>query len=249
MTVHHQVIRRVIPVLALLVSGPVAAAGFTCAGPAETDKERSPQEPEEADLKASETTLSGKDMQSWLRRLVGQYTYGGYVDLCGNGNANDQRRVTGKADCIASGSAPNIHCAVNVRWPTATRENGAPVLGGVSNLAPAEFLFSMEIPRPPMFKGKAANGWGLVFLQLDSSGNAEWASGVLNGDTFHSREPCFDIPGDCHRIKRITVAPDDDEISMRVDIVINRERVLRQVFLLHRKPGTRQGERSTGASP
>jgi hypothetical protein len=100
-----------------------------------------------------------------------------------------------------------------------------------------------------MTVGKGPNGWGLIFLQQDSNGDAEWASGELFGNTFHSREPCFDIPGDCHKSKWITARPDSDEISMVVDITIDRQRVLRQSFVLHRKPDARQPERSTVSTP
>jgi hypothetical protein len=249
MTTLPRVLRRMIIVLVLLVPVPVLAAGFTCAGPTDSGKKGMLDDPKEVVVRVGDATLSGKDMQAWLRLLVGQYTYDGYVDLCGKGNTKDQRPVTGKADCIASGSTPNIHCRVNVNWPPATKENGAPVLGGVSNLAPAEFVFSIETPRPPDFVGKAANGWGLVLVQLDNSGNAEWASGVLVGNTFIARDLCVDIPGDCHKTTRVTVKPDSNEISMLVDIDINSQRVLHQSFLLHRKPKARQGELSTGTAP
>jgi hypothetical protein len=245
------VCRSFLLLLALTLSGPVLAAGFTCAKPGSGER-NTRDEPQEAVSRNREATLSGKGMQAWLKSLVGQYTYDGYVDLCGKGNAKDQRPVTGKADCIATGVTPNVHCKVNVSWPAATREDGTPVLGGVPNLARAEYVFSMEIPpRGPLgaFRvGKAANGWGLVFVQLDSGGNAEWASGVLYGDTFVARELCVDIPGNCHKTTRITVMPHGD-IFMQAHITLDRERVLRQVFTLHRQPDARQRERSAGSVP
>jgi hypothetical protein len=241
------VFRSLALTLALMLCGPVLAAGLTCAKPADSSEVSRTDEPEEA-VSLKDHTLSGKDMQAWLRQLVGQFTYQGYVDLCGKGNPADQRPVTGRADCIAAGLTPNVHCLVNVSWPAATKVDGSRLLGGVSNLSPAEFVFSIEIPRPLMFRGKAANGWGLVFLQLDNRGNAQWASGVLVGDTFIATEPCTDMPGDCRRKTKITVRPDSN-ISMVVDTHIDRKRVLRQAFQLQRKPNARPAERSPGSVP
>lgn len=248
MSVPSRVLWRVILSLALLTSGPVLAAGFTCATPAGSGDKEGLDEPDEAVVRGLEATLSGKDMQAWLKQLVGRYTHEGYVDLCGNGHAEDRRPVTGRADCIAAGLMPNVHCRVNATWTPAYKENGAPVLGGVSNLAPAEYVFSMEIPTSAFNVGKAANGWGLVFVQLDNKGNGEWASGVLVGDTFIAREPCVDISGNCHKKTRITAKPDGD-ISMQTEIVIDRKRVLRQSFLLRRKPDSQPGERPAGSAP
>jgi hypothetical protein len=105
------------------------------------------------------------------------------------------------------------------------------VLGGVSKLAPAQLLFSIE--------SRPGNAWGLVLMQLDSAGSAEWASGDLVRDTFTSREPCVDMAGSCHKITRITVKPDSDEISMLTDFEMSDRLVLRQAFVLHRESTVR----------
>jgi hypothetical protein len=240
--------RRLIFVLALLLPVPVFAAGFTCAPAAEYAKEGALDETDEVAGNARETVSSPRQMQAWLKRLPGRYTYEGYVDMCGNGNAADRRPVKGKADCIAVSAAADVHCTVNVNWPPARKENGAPVRGGVSNLAPAQFLFSIEMPNDPYdppfvyIRGEGANHWGIVFVQVDNNGMGEWASGVLVGDTFLSREPCVDIPGDCHKTTRITALPDSQEIFMSVEVTIDRQRVLRQAFTLEREPDLRTGK-------
>jgi hypothetical protein len=249
MTTPSHVLRRVIFFLALLLPVPVLCAGFACAKSSGSGDKQSQDEPKKESSGKSDDLTSARDLQAWLKRLAGQYTFAGFVDLCGNGNTNDQRPVTGKAECFATNKVPVVHCRVNVKWPAAYKENGTPVLGGVSNLAPAEFLFGMEIPTSPMTVGKGPNGYGLVFMTMDSMGEAEWASGELFGDTFYAREACTDIPGECHRIKRITARPDSDEISMQVDVVIDRQRVLRQAFLLHRKPVSGPAQRSAGSAP
>lgn len=237
--------RRLALVLALMLSGPVFAAGFTCAPPADSGKKSALDELEEVVVTGEQVETDTKDLQAWLRLLVGKYTYEGYVDLCGKGNARDQRAVTGNSDCVGVGDTPNVHCTLNVRWPAARGENGAPVRGGVSNLLPASVIYSLENRYIPEMQ---LNRWGLMFVQVDSKGVAEWASGTLVGDTFTSREPCVDIPGDCRKITRITARPGSNEITMLADIRINDERVLRQGFLLHRESKSPVGER-TGRAP
>lgn len=249
MTTPSRVLRRVVLVLALLLPVPAMCAGFACAKSNGSGDRQSLDDPTKSSGRTSEDLTSARDLQAWLKRLAGQYTYSGFVDLCGNGNTSDQRPVTGKAECFATNALPVVHCRVNVRWPAAYKENGTPVLGGISNLAPAELLFGMEIPTNPMTVGKGPNGFGLVITQLDSKGEAEWASGELFGDTFHSREACTEIPGECHKIWRITARPDSDEISMQVDVVIDRRRVLRQAFVLHRRPVPGMGGSSAGSAP
>jgi hypothetical protein len=245
MTTHLRALRRMILVLLLLVPIPVLAAGFACAPPADTGKEGALDELEEVVITAKEATTETKDLQAWLRLLVGKYTYEGYVDLCGKGDAKDQREVTGKSDCIASGSTPNVHCTVNVRWQSTRGENGSPVLGGVSNLLPALVVYTLENRYMPEIR---VNHWGLMFTQVDNKGIAEWASGTLVGDTFTSRESCVGIPGACQKTTRITARPDSDEIFMVVDIHVDNQRVLRQGFQLHRESGT-QKSKASGKAP
>lgn len=200
-------------------------------------------ETDEVPENARETVSSPKGMQAWLKRLVGRYTYTGYVDVCGKGNAKDQRSVKGRADCVATSAAPDVHCRVNASWPAERGDHGKSVLGGVSNLAPAQYLFSIESPHPERFvEGEGANFWGIVFVQVDQDDRGEWASGVLVGDTFLSTEPCADLSRDCRKITRITAKPDSNEISMTVEVRINRQRVLRQAFVLHRQVNSRAGK-------
>ena len=245
-TSHITASRSWILVLALLLPGPVLAAGFTCAQPADSGRKDRLEELEEVIVTAEQARTSTRDLQAWLKLLVGQYTYEGYVDLCGKGNAEDQRPVTGQADCIGAGSTPNVHCTVNVRWPVARGETGEPVLGGVSSLLPAFVIYTLENRYIPE---RNVNRLGLMFTQVDNNGVAEWGSGELVGDTFTSREPCVGIPGACQKITRITARPNSNEVSMLVDITIGSQRVLRQAFLLHRESNVQKGARSTGSSP
>lgn len=230
-------LRFLIALFAMMLSGQVLAAGFTCAPPPDSPKKGTLDELEEVVITGKEVKTETKDLQAWLKLLVGKYTYEGFVDLCGHDQAADLRDVTGKADCVASGSTPNVHCTVDVRWRTTRGENGAPVRGGLSTLQPGLVVYSLENRLDPTIR---INRWGLMFTQVDNKGVAEWASGTLVGDTFTSREPCVDIPGNCQKVTRITARPDSNEIAMLIDVRIDNERVLHQAFLLHRESGSRK---------
>jgi hypothetical protein len=243
---------RMMLVLALLLPMPTLAAGFTCAKPADSAPERRTEEPEEVASNARETVTSQKVMQAWLRQLVGRYTLDGYIDPCGNGNIKDQRAVTGRVDCIATSVTPDVHCKFNLNWPAAAGGSGAATPDNVAGMAPAQLLFSMEVPMvihtpmgtlvPPNFYGDGANHSGIVLVQVDNRDVGEYASGVLVNETFLSTEPCMDMPGDCHRITRVTDKPERDEIFMTVEVRTDSQRVTRQVFTLHRKPDVRKTE-------
>ena len=137
----------------------------------------------------------------------------------------------GRADCIALSSAPTIQCTVNMRWPVAVQQNGAAAPGSAFNIVTAHVIYSVEnrfIPEQQM------NRWGLMSMQVDTRGNAEWASGALIGDSFVSKEPCVAMPGDCRKSMRITAERNAREITMLVDTEVGEQRVMRQSLVLNR---------------
>lgn len=229
-------------------SSPVPVAGLTCTQPVDTGKKkkRSKKDPPIVDVvDASLANADIRALRSWLLLLAGQYSFSGFVDLCGQGNATDQRPVTGNADCILSGPIPDVHCKVDAEWPETRAEDGTPVLGGVSSLRQAQFVYSLENSGTRAIQ---VSGWGLQFVRVDNKGNPDWASGVLIDDTFTAGELCVGIPGDCQKITRITARPDSSDISMLIEIQIDHRPVMRQVFLLHRRPQLQQGV-GTGGTP
>jgi hypothetical protein len=240
--------------LALLTPFSAMAADTACTSPADSAKDV-PEEPQEVASNARETVSRTNGMRAWLRRLEGRYTLEGYVDPCGSGNIKDQRQVTGKVDCIIVSVVPDVHCKFHVSWPAAGRLKDASSPGHVSNAVPAQFLFSIEHPMilvelpgrvmrivSTNFFGDGANNLGIVLVQVDNMGVGEFASGVLVDDTFLSNEPCLDIPGDCRRITRFTVNPENTGIFMTLEVRIDRQRVMRQVFTMQRKPDVRKAQ-------
>jgi len=232
-------------------STPVPTAGLTCAQPVEParkDKKNKKSKQDAPIVDPVDGSLAVADMRAlraWLVLLAGRYSFAGYVDLCGQGHAVDLRPVTGSADCILSGPNPDVHCKVDADWPETRAEDGTPVLGGVSGLRQAQLVYSLENSGTRAIQ---VRGWGIQFVQVDNKGRADWASGVLLGDTFTAGELCVGIPGSCQKITRITARPGSNEISMLIEIQIDHQPVMRQTFLLHRRPNLQQSDPS-GDSP
>lgn len=242
MNASPRVVLRLILLLALLLPAPVFAAGAACAPPPPRAQEQSDlQELEEIVVVAKEDESYLRDLRAWLKRLVGEYSYEGYVDICGNGNPVDLRPVTGRADCIAISSAPTIQCTVDMRWPVAVQQNGQAAPGSEYNLVAAHVIYSVEnryLPEQQM------NRWGLMSMQVDSKGTAEWASGALIGDSFVSKEPCVGMPGDCRKSMRITAERNSELVTMLIDTDVGEQRVMRQSLVLNRGSKSRNVEPS-----
>jgi hypothetical protein len=135
--------------LALAASGLVVAAD----APAVRDPTPQVQPVQELDEVIVEGRRVRKKRPSWddyqqpfnfLARLVGQFVIEGSVDLHGQGNPEDLRRVAGRAHCIGFGSAPGVQCELNVLWPETRGAGGEEIPGGVSTLDPAVLLFGFE---------------------------------------------------------------------------------------------------------
>jgi hypothetical protein len=209
-------------IVAVLLSGPLSAAGSVCAQTGDSK----PDELEEVVISGAKTSRT-KDLSAWLRLLEGQYRYEGHVDLCSNGHVTDQRPVTGKADCAllnpSTEPTRNVYCIVNVRWPEDQGKNEATALAGRSGLSPAMVLYGLA-PGPPAIQS----------VQIDNRGITTQARGELSGDTLTLRERCVGTPGLCQKVTRITASPDSNDVVMLIDFEIESRRVARQAFLMHR---------------
>jgi len=81
-------------------------------------------------------------------------------------------------------------------------------------------------------------------MQVDSKGNAEWASGALINDSFVSKEPCVGRPGDCRKSMRITAERNSELVTMLIDTDVGEQRVMRQSLVLNRESKSRNVEPS-----
>jgi hypothetical protein len=203
----------------------------------DVEEPESIEELDEVVVSGAKPSSDPAEIIAWMRRLVGQYTYEGHVDLRGQGNSEDQRPVRGQGICVGFGPVPAVQCEIKVVWPEVIGEDGEETLGGVSTLNPAIMLFGFD-----------PDELGVRYMTVDNNGVAEPALGQLFGDTLTSKEICASIPGNCQRVSRITAKPDLKVIDMQVDIQRDYNNVLGYRFLM-RRVAQGQAEEASGAEP
>jgi hypothetical protein len=172
---------------------------------------------------AEKPTRKASVLIDWIRRLLGQYTFEGKVDLGGKGNPQERWTVTGSGTCVGFGVAPGVQCEINVRWPQIPGPNGQEIVSGVSDLTPAMILYAME-----------PDDLGIRYLQVNSKGLAEGATGYIIGDTATFKTPCVNAPPGCERIITITTESDSKVIDMRIDTELNAQLAARFNFRMRR---------------
>jgi len=209
----------------LLPGWPVAAAQADAAALA-----RPPPAPAEPIDELDEIVVTGarrvrnpQKIVDWLKRLVGQFSYDGYVDLSSEGAPQGRRAVKGAGDCTGFGPGPGVQCVMKAIWPEARGSNGEEIPGGISTLAPAMVLYGLD-----------PDYMGIRYLQLDNRGIAEGGLGELDGETLTSKAPCATLPAPCQRITRINAHPDGKLIQMQIDIQREDQRLVRFMFVMHR---------------
>ncbi len=181
-------------------------------------------------------TRDPQKIVNWLKLLVGQFRYDGYVQPRRDGAIGNLLRVQGGADCTAFGKAPGVQCQINVTWPDAQGADGNEIPGGVSTLAPSITQYGLD-----------PDHLGIRFLQVDNKGIASYGQGYLFGDTLTTTTPCADIPGDCQRITKISARVDGKTVEMQIDIQKDSERLVRFKFMLNRIGKVSEGAISGGA--
>jgi hypothetical protein len=165
---------------------------------------------------------------NFLARLVGQFVVEGQVDLRAQGNNEDLRKVSGRANCLGFGAAPGVVCEVNVRWPETRGTGGEQMPGAVSTLDPAVLQFGFEPAAP-----------GVSWVIVDNRGVADSVVGRLTSpNTLLARSKCVAVPGNCERIARITVEPDLKTIRMNIDLAIDQQKSVSFLFVMNRVPGS-----------
>ncbi|HEY7687927.1 MAG TPA: hypothetical protein VH835_04520 [Dongiaceae bacterium] len=206
--------------------GLALAALLAMATPAHAAQSRGQPQIEELGevlVSGEKPTRKVADLIPWLRRLLGQYSFQGWVDLGGQGNPEDRRNVRGVGLCIGFGVAPGVQCEINVRWPEMKGPNGEEVMGGVSTLDPAMILYGLE-----------PDEIGIRYMQVDNTGLAEGATGTIIGDTATFTTACADVPAGCQRITRITAGSDSKIVDVQVDTELDYRLAMRFRFQMTR---------------
>lgn len=215
--------RHVMLLLVAAATVPAIALAASPAGGAAQSQEEQIEELSEVTVSGEKPTRKVADLIPWLRRLLGQYTYAGYVDLGGKGEPEDRRTVKGSGYCIGFGLAPGVQCELHVSWPEMRGPDGEEVMGGVSTFTPAMILYGLE-----------PDEIGIRYLQVDSKGLAEGGTGLVTGDTAAFRTPCADVPTGCQRVVRITAKSDSQLVDMQIDTELDYQLATRYRFQMTR---------------
>lgn len=228
-------------VLALFVCG-AAFAAQPAAGA--SGLARASPDPAGEDEVLDEVVVSGvrpsreaTHIASWLRRLLGQFTVEGYVDLGGKGSPQDRLPVRGLVDCEGFGYMPAVSCHLNIDWPAVKAQSGEEIPGGVSTLAPAMIAYAFEVDRI-----------ALRYMMVDSTGTSEAGMDYLRGNTFSATSGCIGIPGDCKRVMRVNARSDGNLVQMQIDIIRDSRLALRYLFVMNRTQRA-PGKEMVGATP
>jgi hypothetical protein len=182
-------------------------------------------------------TRDPQQIVNWLKLLVGEFSYGGFVQLRGEGVSRELLTVNGAASCTAFGRAPGVHCELNAVWPEKKGPNGEDLIGGVSTLSPAMVEYGLDTDR-----------LGIRFLQVDNRGMAYHGRDYLVGNTLTTVTPCPDMP-DCTRTTRITPRIDGKLVEIEIEIEKEYQRVARFRFVLQRTDAVPEGAISGGGEP
>jgi hypothetical protein len=122
-----------------------------------------------------------------------------------------QKGAGGRADCMAIGQGPGVHCVFHVTWVPEWTPLGNPVEGGVPFLAPAMKLFGLD-PNTP----------SIMQLQLDTDGVAELESASLKGSTvrwiYETRcESDTHADARCRRVTRFYTTAGSNRIQLTIE--------------------------------
>jgi hypothetical protein len=194
------------------------------------------EELEEIVVSAAKVVRSRRAMLSWLQRLVGHYSYEGYVELGGEGAAYGRETAIGAGKCVPLDEVA-VLCETRVQWPEIVAADEANLSAGVSALSPAITLYGYD-----------DSILAIRSLQVDSRGMANGGPGELRGNTLTTSTPCVDLPGDCKRVSRVSAQPDGKMIRMEIEIVREAGRVAHYVFQARRVAEVPKSGKGNGQS-
>lgn len=177
----------------------------------------------EVTISAEKPTRKVADLIPFLRRILGQYTVDGKVDLGGQGKPEERWSVYGSTNCVGFGIAPGVQCELNIKWPPIPGPNAEDVMSGVMAMTPAMILYGLE-----------PDELGIRYLQVNSKGLAEGATGYMLNDTVTFKTPCVNTTPACQRITRITARSDSKVVDMQIDTEVDYKLAARFTFKLRR---------------
>jgi hypothetical protein len=189
----------------------------------------------EVTISAEKPTRKVADLIPFLRRILGQYTVDGKVDLGGHGKPEDRWTAVGTGSCVGFGVAPGVQCELNVKWPQIPGPNGEAVMSGVFGMEPMYILYGLE-----------PDELGIRYLQVNNKGLAEGATGYMINDTVTFKTPCVNTTPNCQRVTRMTARSDSKVVDFQIDTEIDYQVAARFNFKL-RRVGNAQAELVTPA--
>jgi hypothetical protein len=188
-----------------------------------TGKEEENQELNEVTISAEKPTRKVADLIPFLRRILGQYTVDGKVDLGGQGKPEDKWTAVGTGNCVGFGVAPGVQCELKVKWPQIPGPNGEQVMSGVMGMEPMMILYGLE-----------PDELGIRYLQVNNKGLAEGATGFMINDTVTFKTPCVNTQPGCQRVTKVTARSDSKVVDFVIDTEIDYKLAARFNFKLRR---------------
>jgi hypothetical protein len=177
----------------------------------------------EVTISAEKPTRKVADLIPFLRRILGQYTIDGKVDLGGQGKPEDKWTAVGTGNCVGFGVAPGVQCELNVKWPQIPGPNGEAIMSGVMGMEPMMILYGLE-----------PDELGIRYLQVNNKGLAEGATGYMLNDTVTFKTPCVNTQPGCQRVTRVTTRSDSKVVDFQIDTEIDYKVAARFNFKLRR---------------
>jgi hypothetical protein len=181
------------------------------------------EELNEVTISAEKPTRKVGELIPFLRRILGQYTVDGKVDLGGQGKPEERWTAVGTGSCVGFGLAPGVQCELNVKWPQIPGPNGEAVMSGIFGMEPMMILYGLE-----------PDELGIRYLQVNNKGLAEGATGYMINDTVTFKTPCVNTPPGCQRVTRVTAPSESKVVDFQIDTEIDFKVAARFNFKLRR---------------
>ncbi len=170
------------------------------------------------------------EMDVWLKRLVGRFSFEGVVQVPANGDCGAPgasiltmpcQTIKGTGDCVGVGTGAGVQCIFKISWleiwTVVTSENGDAgsytsglVPGALPYLDPSMAMFGLH----PLYPA-------INHLIVDNKGLAEGGLGASAGNRAIFRTSCVNEPGilgGCERIFRIEAKADSSLLYMWIDV-------------------------------